>query len=87
MWKQRTWFQVTLKNYKIHETFTCSASDCALVLDIVLNDFSDEQRKKLLFFSTGSDRAPITGLEDIEFVIGLEPGDEEKLPTAHTCFN
>jgi ubiquitin-protein ligase E3 A len=55
--------------------------------DIVLNDFTDEQRKKLLFFSTGSDRAPITGLEDIEFVIGLESGDEEKLPTAHTCFN
>lgn len=55
--------------------------------DIVFNDFNDAQRKKLLAFTTGSDRAPITGLEDIEFFIGLEGDDEEKLPTAHTCFN
>ena len=55
--------------------------------DIVFNDFNDNQRKKLLAFTTGSDRAPITGLEDIEFFVGLEGEDEEKLPTAHTCFN
>ena len=55
--------------------------------DIVFNDFSDEQRKKLLAFTTGSDRAPITGLEDVEFIVGLEGEDEEKLPIAHTCFN
>jgi len=43
-----------------------------------------------LAFSTGSDRAPITGLEDIEFIIGVEGDkdkDQDKLPTAHTCFN
>ena len=59
--------------------------------DIVLNDFTDEQQRKLLTFATGSDRAPITGLEDIEFIIGIEgekeDEDQEKLPTAHTCFN
>lgn len=55
--------------------------------DIVFNDFNDTQRKQLLAFTTGSDRAPITGLEDIEFIIGIEGEDEEKLPTAHTCFN
>lgn len=55
--------------------------------DIVLNDFDDSQRRKLLAFSTGSDRAPITGLEDVEFIIGIEGEDEEKLPIAHTCFN
>ena len=38
-------------------------------------------------FTTGSDRAPITGLEDVEFIIGLEGEEEEKLPVAHTCFN
>lgn len=58
--------------------------------EIVLNDFDDKQRKQLLAFTTGSDRAPITGLEDIEFIIGIEGDKEEdmeKLPTAHTCFN
>ena len=55
--------------------------------EIVLNDFDDAQRRKLLAFTTGSDRAPITGLEDVEFILGLEGEDEEKLPVAHTCFN
>ncbi len=55
--------------------------------DIVFTDFDDDQRKKLLAFTTGSDRAPITGLEDVEFILGLEGEDEEKLPVAHTCFN
>ena len=55
--------------------------------EIVFNDFDDNQRKKLLAFTTGSDRAPITGLEDVEFIIGFEGTEEEKLPVAHTCFN
>jgi ubiquitin-protein ligase E3 A len=55
--------------------------------DIVFNEFDDDQRKRLLAFTTGSDRAPITGLEDVEFILGLEGEDEEKLPVAHTCFN
>jgi len=55
--------------------------------EIVLNDLTEDQQKKLLAFTTGSDRAPITGLEDIEFIIGLEGDDEDKLPIAHTCFN
>lgn len=55
--------------------------------DIVHNDFDDELRKKMLAFTTGSARVPITGLEEIEFIIGIEGDDEEKLPIAHTCFN
>ena len=46
--------------------------------EIVLDEFSDDQRKKLLAFTTGSDRAPITGLEDMEFILGIEGDDEEK---------
>ena len=55
--------------------------------DIVHDDFDDEYRKKLLAFTTGSARVPITGLEEIEFILGIEGDDEEKLPVAHTCFN
>jgi len=55
--------------------------------EIVHEEFSDEQRKQLLAFTTGSDRVPITGLEDVEFILGIEGEEEEKLPVAHTCFN
>ena len=55
--------------------------------EIVNDEFDDEHRKKLLAFTTGSARVPITGLEDIDFIIGIEGEDEDKLPIAHTCFN
>jgi len=46
-----------------------------------------EFRKKFLFFSTGSDRVPIKGLGNLNFVISRNGTDEERLPSAHTCFN
>ena len=46
-----------------------------------------EQQKKLLFFATGSDRAPIGGLGNLKFVILRHGPDTDRLPTAHTCFN
>lgn len=44
-------------------------------------------KKKFLFFSTGSDRVPIKGLGNLNFVISRNGADEERLPSAHTCFN
>jgi ubiquitin-protein ligase E3 A len=46
-----------------------------------------EQKKRLLFFSTGSDRAPIGGLGSLPFVITRHGEDSDRLPSAHTCFN
>jgi len=46
-----------------------------------------ELKKKFLFFSTGSDRVPIKGLGNLNFVISRNGTDEERLPSAHTCFN
>ena len=37
--------------------------------DIVLNEWDDAQRRSLLTFSTGSDRAPINGLKSMKFYI------------------
>lgn len=48
---------------------------------------SIEEKKKLLSFTTGSDRAPIGGLGKIMFVIVKHGDDSERLPSAHTCFN
>lgn len=54
----------------------------------VLNDFTMEQRKKFLAFTTGCDRAPLGGLNELHLTVqknGAEPTN--RLPTAHTCFN
>ncbi|RKP35922.1 hypothetical protein BJ085DRAFT_15729, partial [Dimargaris cristalligena] len=53
----------------------------------VVHAFSDEQKKRLLFFTTGSDRVPIGGLGKLQFVIAKNGVDSDRLPTSHTCFN
>lgn len=55
--------------------------------DIVLNEWDDAQRRSLLTFSTGSDRAPINGLKSMKFYIVQEGEDDTRLPSSHTCFN
>ncbi|BDA45778.1 probable E3 ubiquitin-protein ligase HECTD2 [Coccomyxa sp. Obi] len=55
----------------------------------VVHGFSEEQKKRLLFFVTGSDRVPIKGLASLQppFVIARNGPSSNRLPTAHTCFN
>jgi len=53
----------------------------------VVHAFSDDQKKKFLKFATGSDRVPIKGLGNLQFVITKAGPDSERLPSAHTCFN
>ncbi|KAG1468517.1 hypothetical protein G6F56_003790 [Rhizopus delemar] len=53
----------------------------------IAHSFSYEDKKKLLFFATGSDRAPIGGLSKLQFVIAKNGGDSDRLPTSHTCYN
>lgn len=54
----------------------------------VLFSFDAVQKRQFLKFVTGSDIAPVGGLERLKFMVqrnGGEPTD--KLPTAQTCFN
>ncbi|KAL1919135.1 uncharacterized protein VTP21DRAFT_2517 [Calcarisporiella thermophila] len=53
----------------------------------IVHSFSDEQKKRLLAFTTGSDRVPIGGLAKLQFVIAKNGGDSDRLPTSHTCYN
>ncbi|KAJ1966594.1 hypothetical protein IWQ62_002370 [Dispira parvispora] len=53
----------------------------------VVHAFTDEQKKRLLFFTTGSDRVPIGGLGKLQFVIAKNGVNSDRLPTSHTCFN
>jgi len=52
-----------------------------------VKSFSEEDKKKFLFFTTGSDRAPIKGLGSFDFFVFRSGPDTNQLPTSHTCFN
>ena len=55
---------------------------------ILLESLSSDQQSEFLAFVTGSARAPIGGLSKLKsFTVTCIPGDSERLPTAHTCFN
>ncbi|XP_065056226.1 probable E3 ubiquitin-protein ligase HECTD2 [Rhopilema esculentum] len=53
----------------------------------VVNNFTQEQKKRLLSFVTGSDRVPLAGLTSISFIIQRNGPDTDNLPTSMTCFN
>jgi hypothetical protein len=53
----------------------------------ILSEFNEDQKKLFLKFTTGSDRSPVDGLYAIGFKISRNGDDDERLPSAHTCFN
>jgi len=46
-----------------------------------------EDKRKLLQFTTGSDRIPVGGLSRLKLMITKNGVDSDRLPSAHTCFN
>jgi hypothetical protein len=55
--------------------------------EIVLEEWDDKQRRVFLAFSTGSKRAPVSGLKNMKFFIVRDKESAANLPTSHTCFN
>lgn len=53
----------------------------------VVHSFDIESKRKLLQFTTGSDRVPIGGLSKLKMIIAKNGSDSDRLPTSHTCFN
>eukprot|EP00743_Colponemidia_sp_Colp-15_P004605 GILK01004964.1.p1 GENE.GILK01004964.1~~GILK01004964.1.p1 ORF type:complete len:1287 (+),score=231.43 GILK01004964.1:166-3861(+) len=53
----------------------------------VLHALSLEEKKMFLRFTTGSDRAPLGGLKNLNLLVQRNGPDSERLPTAYTCFN
>nr|XP_060624725.1 probable E3 ubiquitin-protein ligase HECTD2 [Anolis sagrei ordinatus] len=53
----------------------------------VVLEFPLELQKKLLHFTTGSDRVPVGGMTDLSFKISKSEASTNWLPVAHTCFN
>ncbi|KAI1826724.1 hypothetical protein F4861DRAFT_495990 [Xylaria intraflava] len=55
----------------------------------VVKKYDHRMRRKLLEFVTSSDRLPVGGVGNIQFVIqknGEEEGEHGRLPTAYTCY-
>ncbi|CAG9791844.1 unnamed protein product [Diatraea saccharalis] len=53
----------------------------------IVHSLSLEDKRKLLEFTTGSDRVPVGGLSYLKLVVARNGPDCDRLPTAHTCFN
>lgn len=52
-----------------------------------VHDMDLEDKRRLLQFTTGSDRIPVGGLAKLKLIIARNGPDSERLPSAHTCFN
>lgn len=53
----------------------------------IVKEFNEEHKKLLLKFVTGSERTPLKGVSDLNMAIMVQGLDDERLPSAHTCFN
>ena len=87
---QRTLDFNELKKYCIYANgFTPQSPMVKWFWEIMLEEWNDEQRRALLSFTTGSDRAPVNGLKAMKFyfIKDNENASDQKLPTSHTCFN
>jgi len=53
----------------------------------VVHTLTLEEKKSLLQFCTGCDRAPVGGLGRLPFIVSRAGPDSDMLPWVHTCFN
>uniref|UniRef100_W8BJ43 Ubiquitin-protein ligase E3A n=1 Tax=Ceratitis capitata TaxID=7213 RepID=W8BJ43_CERCA len=53
----------------------------------IVHAMPEESKRKLLEFTTGSDRVPVGGLSRLKLLITRHGSDSDRLPTSHTCFN
>lgn len=52
-----------------------------------VHGMSLDDKRRLLQFTTGSDRIPVGGLARLKLIIAKNGPDSDRLPSAHTCFN
>lgn len=53
----------------------------------LVHSMSLDDKRRLLQFTTGSDRIPVGGLAKLRLIITRNGPDSDRLPSAHTCFN
>jgi ubiquitin-protein ligase E3 A len=80
-------FEALRKVTEYSDGYTADSEQVLWLWEILLQEFTAEQRKQFLFFCTGADRAPIGGLGKLRFIVQRSESDSDHLPSAHTCFN
>jgi len=53
----------------------------------IVHALSSQSQRNLLKFWTGTDRVPVRGFSNNQFIIQRAGVDESRLPTASTCYN
>ncbi|ORX50832.1 hypothetical protein DM01DRAFT_1090162 [Hesseltinella vesiculosa] len=81
------------KNNTTYETYHANSPQVQWFWRAV-RSFDQEERAKLLQFSTGTSKVPLNGFSHLQgsggiqkFQIHKDFGGENRLPSAHTCFN
>ncbi|KAI3645965.1 hypothetical protein MP228_008893 [Amoeboaphelidium protococcarum] len=80
-------FGTLQKNCVLDGGFTKDSPQIIAFWDIVLNQFSNYQRRKLYEFITASDRVPFDRFESIVISIQKNGTTSTRLPTSMACFN
>ncbi len=55
----------------------------------IVSEYDERAKRRLLEFVTASDRVPVGGIKNLQFVVqrnGEEEGEHGHLPTAYTCY-
>jgi E3 ubiquitin-protein ligase HUWE1 len=81
------------KNNTEYHNYSASSSQIQWFWRAV-RSFDKEERAKLLQFVTGTSKVPLNGFKELEgmngvskFNIHRDPGNKDRLPSSHTCFN
>ncbi|ORX50733.1 HECT-domain-containing protein [Piromyces finnis] len=75
-----------LESVTLYDGFT-KESECVKNFWSIVHEFDEIQKKRLLFFTTGTDRVPLGGTSKMQFIIARNGPDSDRLPSAHTCFS
>ncbi|KAG6002584.1 hypothetical protein E4U21_002967 [Claviceps maximensis] len=83
--------EIDISELRRHARYVGWASSHRTIRDFwsIVKRFDDSMKRKLLEFVTASDRVPVGGMKNVQFVIqknGEEEGDGGHLPTAYTCY-
>ncbi|ORY22745.1 hypothetical protein LY90DRAFT_675786 [Neocallimastix californiae] len=81
------------KNNTVYENYSSSSPQVQWFWRAV-RSFTQEERAKLIQFTTGTSKVPLEGFSNLQGVNGIQKfqihkdfGSIERLPSAHTCFN
>ncbi len=83
--------EIDVSELRRHARYVGWDANHATVRDFwsIVKRYDEAMRRRLLEFVTASDRVPVGGVKNLQFVVqrnGEEAGEQGHLPTAYTCY-